>query len=256
MTVQDQARRLRIRLEEALRSHLVSDVPIGLFLSGGLDSSGLGALMASMVPEPIKTFSVGFRDTSTDETGWARLAAAAIGADDYETVVTARKVFDALPHLVWQEDERIAFPSSIPRYFLSRLAAGHVKVVMSGEGADELFLGYNRYRVTAWNERLAAVYAKSMPRRVRQAVQARIAGLPGKAGRYLERSFLGQDSTTRGLFFENFSVFPTAMQAQVLRDPRLLYEHDPYASASGFYQAAPGGSLERMGYAELQTYLV
>ena len=209
-----------------------------------------------MVPDPIKTFSVGFRDAAADETSWARLAAASIGSDHYETVVTPREFFDVLPQLVWQEDEPIAFPSSIPLYFLSRLAAGHVKVVVSGEGADELFLGYNRYRVTAWNERFAAAYARSMPRRGRQAVQVRIAILPGKPGRYLEKSFLGQTCTTRGLFFENFSVFPTAMQAQALRDPRLVCEHDPYAAAAGFYQTAPGSSLERMSYADLQTYLV
>jgi len=255
-TMQDQARRLRIRLEDAVRSHLVSDVPIGLFLSGGLDSSGLGALMAPMVREPIKTFSVGFRDTASDETEWARLAAARMGSEHYETVVTPQKFFDALPQLVWQEDEPIAFPSSIPLYFLSRLAAGHVKVVMSGEGADELFLGYNRYRVTAWNERFARAYTMSMPRRGRRAMQARIARLPGKAGHYLERSFLGRPLTPRSLFFENFSVFPTAMQALALRNPRLLSEHDPFATANAFYEAAPGGTLERMGHSDMQTYLV
>ncbi len=256
VTMEEQAQRLRIRLEEAVRSHLVSDVPIGLFLSGGLDSSGLGALMAPMVRDPIKTFSVGFRDADADETGWARLAASWMGSEHYETVVTPRQFFDALPQLVWQEDEPIAFPSSIPLYFLSRLAAGHVKVVMSGEGADELFLGYNRYRVTAWNERLAAAYTRSVPRPGRQAMQGRIAHMTGKAGHYLERSFLGREPTTRGLFFENFSVFPPMMQAQALREPWLLYENDPYAAASGFYRTAPGNSLDRMGHTDLQTYLV
>lgn len=256
ISMHDQSRKLRIRLEEALRSHLISDVPIGLFLSGGIDSTGLGALMAPMVHEPIKTFSVGFRDTAADESRWARIAAAAIGSEHYETVVTPERFFDALPQLIWQEDEPIAFPSSIPLYYLSRLAAGHVKVVMSGEGADELFLGYNRYRVTAWNQRFSAAYTRSVPQGIRRAVQARIAHMPAKARRYLERTFLGKASGIRGLFFENFSVFPTAMQAQALRDPGALFEHDPYAAGSGFYETAPGGSLERMSYADMQTYLV
>ncbi len=256
ISMHEQAQKLRIRLEETLRSHLISDVPIGLFLSGGIDSTGLGAMMAPMVREPIKTFSVGFRDTAADESRWARMAAAAIGSEHYETVVTPERFFDALPRLIWQEDEPIAFPSSVPLYYLSRLAAGHVKVVMSGEGADELFLGYNRYRVTAWNQRFSTAYTKSVPQAVRRALQSRIAHFPRKARRYLERSFLGQASGIRSLFFENFSVFPTAMQAQGLRKPEVLLEHDPYAPANECYESAPGGILERMSYADMQTYLV
>jgi len=80
--------------------------------------------------------------------------------------------------------------------------------------------------------------------------------LPGSSRRYLERTFLGQASDIRGLFFENFSVFPASMQARALRDPQPLYEHDPYAAATAYYDAAPGGNLERMSYSDLQTYLV
>jgi len=256
LSMHDQAHQLRIRLEEALRCHLASDVPIGLFLSGGLDSTALGALMAPMVRGPIKTFSVGFQDAAANELPWAQLAAAAIGSEHYSTVVTPESFFEILPRLVWQEDEPIAFPSSVPLYFVSQLAASHVKVVMSGEGADELFLGYNRYRVTAWNERFAAGYRRSLPPAMRRALKKRIAHMPGLSRRYLERSFLGQASDMRGLFFENFSVFPTAMQAHALRDPQPLYEHDPYATATAYYDAAPGGNLERMSYTDLQTYLV
>jgi len=256
MSLTEQAHELRIRLEETLRSHLISDVPVGLFLSGGLDSSGLGALMARMVSKPIKTFAVGFRDRAVDELSWARMLAGSIGSEHYETVVTPRGFFDALPHMVWQEDEPIAFPSSVPLFFVSELARRYVKVVLSGEGADELFLGYNRYRVTAWNERFAKAYRMSMPTGMREEVRHGIGHMPRSARRYLERSFLGKGSTIRELFFENFAVFPAAMQLGALRDPENLVRHDPYAVARAYFDAAPGGTLEKMSYADLQTYLV
>lgn len=251
-----EAKRLLIRLEESLRSHLVSDVPIGLFLSGGLDSTALGALMAPMVHEPIKTFSVVFRNAAEDESHWARMASAAIGSEHYEVDVTPEMFFDALPQMVWQEDEPLAFPSSVALYYLSRLAAEHVKVVISGEGSDELFLGYNRYRVTAVNEALGRLYGASIPQRWRNAVKANIERMPRGIRHYMARSFLGQPPGIRGLFFENFSLFPASMQAGALRDPELLWDNDPYQAAGDFYQAAPGTSLDRMSYADLQTYLV
>jgi len=256
VSLEEQARELRVRLDESLRSHLVSDVPVGLFLSGGLDSSGLGMLMSRMVRDPIKTFAVGFRDQKVAELPWARMAAAAMGSEHYETVVTPKGFFDALPHMVWQEDEPIAFPSSIPLYFVSELARKSVKVVISGEGADELFLGYNRYRVTAWNERFATAYRRSVPGLIREELRTRIGRFPKSARRYLERSFVGRAAGMRDLFFENFSVFPASMQAQALREPETLLRHDPYATATGYYEAAPGGMLERMSYTDMQTYLV
>src|SRR5262249_61473439 len=106
--------------------------------------------VASWVARPLKgrvrTFAVGFLERGANELEFARLAARSIGAEHREVVVTPRQYFDALPDLVWHEDEPIAFPSSVPLYFVSCLAREHVKVVLTGEGADELCLGYNRYR--------------------------------------------------------------------------------------------------------------
>ncbi len=152
-TMQSEVDGLRDRLETAVHSHLMSDVPLGVFLSGGLDSSALAALVARAIKEPVRTFAVGFREREANELEFARLAAKSVGAEHRDVVVTPEQYFDALPDLVWHEDEPIAFPSSVPLYFVSRLAREHVKVVLTGEGADELFLGYNRYRVTLWNAR-------------------------------------------------------------------------------------------------------
>src|SRR5919106_943910 len=98
--------------------------------------------------------------------------------------------FAAPPHLVWHEDEPIAFPSSVPLYFVARLARDHVKVVLTGEGADELFLGYNRYRVTMWNDRLGRPYWATLPAGVRSQVRRGMQALPSRIGRIGERTFL------------------------------------------------------------------
>src|SRR5438128_8044947 len=178
------AREVRARLESAVRSHLMSDVPLGLFLSGGLDSSGLAALMAPMTSEPIRTFAVGFTEPGASELEYARLVARSVGAEHREVVVSPTEFFDALPALIWHEDEPIAFTSSVPLYFVSRLARAHEKAVLTGEGADELFLGYNWYPVTAWNDRLARAYSRLTSPTLRRHIRRSIEVLPAGWRRY------------------------------------------------------------------------
>jgi asparagine synthase (glutamine-hydrolysing) len=255
-SMREEALDVRARLDAAVRSHLMSDVPLGVFLSGGIDSSAIAALMARAVPEPIHAFSVGFAEAEADELPYARLAARSVGAVHREVVVSPGEFFRALPRLVWHEDEPIAFTSSVPLYFVSRLAAEDVKVVLTGEGADELFLGYNRYRVTAWNQSAARTYETIVPAAARDAVRRTVASLPPRLARYARRSFAALPSGPRALFFENFSVFPPALQAGLLSDRQRLAARDPYAAGLAAYDAAPGGALERMSYADIQTYMV
>ncbi|HVH66973.1 MAG TPA: asparagine synthase (glutamine-hydrolyzing) [Gemmatimonadales bacterium] len=249
-------REVRARLADAVRSHLMSDVPLGLFLSGGMDSSGLAALMAPMVTEPIRTFSVGFSDAEANELAYARLAARSVGAEHRELVVAPAEFFGALPQLVWHEDEPIRFPSSVPLYFVSRLARDHVKVVLTGEGADELFLGYDRYRVTAWNERLGRFYWALTPHALQEGVKALARRLPRPVRRYATRTFLALGPSPRDLFYENWAIFPVALQPQLLSRLDLLTARDPYADGLRAYEEAGGGTLERMSHADVETYLV
>jgi asparagine synthase (glutamine-hydrolysing) len=134
------------RLAVAVRSHLVSDVPVGALLSGGIDSSLLVAHMVRAAEHPVHTFSVGFEDERLDESGAARAVAAHLGTIHHEQVVTDADAADTLPHLVARMDEPLADYAALPTYLISRFAAQHVKVVLTGEGADELFAGYRRYR--------------------------------------------------------------------------------------------------------------
>jgi asparagine synthase (glutamine-hydrolysing) len=247
---------LRARLEATVRSHLMSDVPLGLFLSGGLDSSGLAALMAPMVRDRIRTFAVGFDDAASNELPFARLAARAVGAQHHEVVLSPDEFFASLPRLVWHEDEPIAFPSSIALNFVSQLARPHVKLVLTGEGADELFLGYNWYRVTAWNEQLGRQYLAWVPPALRRGVRHAVTALPRPLRRYASRSFLALDPGVRAVCYENFAVFSDSWRRALLVDRELVKQTDPYREQLRYFEQAPGSTLERMSHADLQTYLV
>ena len=138
------AEELRERLRDSVRAHLVADVPVGVFLSGGVDSGTLAALAAEATDGPVRTFSVGFEEASFDELEQARMTAQRYGTDHHE-IVLRPDAAGLLPEIVAAFDEPFADSSALPTYAVSRLAAEHVKVVLSGEGADELFGGYFTY---------------------------------------------------------------------------------------------------------------
>jgi asparagine synthase (glutamine-hydrolysing) len=132
------------RLRDAVRAHLVSDVPVGVLLSGGIDSSALTALAAEQSGSGVQTFSIGFRERSFDELEQARAVARRYSADHHELVV-APDAAELLPAIAAAADEPLGDSSALPTYLVAQLAAGHVKVVLSGEGGDELFGGYETY---------------------------------------------------------------------------------------------------------------
>lgn len=248
---------VRRGLEDAVQSHLVSDVPVGLFLSGGIDSTILAALMAPRVDGRVQTFSVGFREAAANEFHFARLAAEGIGAKHREVLVSPEEFFAALPKLIWHEDEPIAFTSSVPLHIISCLAREHVKVVLTGEGADELFLGYDyRYRVTEKNLRLGSWFGRAAPAGLRAAVAKAVPKLPRQLRRYAERSFLALENHPRAMFFENFSVFRNGQRQALLLDPSLEADRDTYDQGLGYYAAGGADALACMSHADLQTYLV
>jgi asparagine synthase (glutamine-hydrolysing) len=245
---------LREQLFAAVQRHLMSDVPLGVFLSGGIDSTALAAIASKLMPGRLKTFSVGFAEREANELAYARQAADSIGTEHRDVVVSPRDFFTALPRLVWHEDEPIAFPSSVPLNAVSQMASEHVKVVLTGEGADELFLGYNRYRVTHWNARLGRAYWAIAPGSVRPMVRRAMAHLPSRASQILNRTFLGCEPGLRNLYLENFAVVGADRQHRLLKDPALSAV-DPHAEALRDLEHGDGDLLNRMSRHDLRTYL-
>lgn len=150
------AGRVRELVTEAVRKRLVADVPLGAFLSGGIDSSIVVGVMNRLTREPVKTFSIGFSgDRAFDETRYARLAARHFRTDHTEFVVEPRAI-DLIETLVWHHDGPFGDPSGIPTYIVSRLTREHVTVALNGDGGDELFAGYLRFSASMMAERIPA----------------------------------------------------------------------------------------------------
>ncbi len=245
--------------EESVRLRLVSDVPLGLFLSGGIDSSAIAAVMSRLTAEPVKTFSVAFEDRAANELAYARAVAEKFRTDHREVTVSPRAFFEKLPRLIWHEDEPIAFPSSVPLYFVSELAARDVKVVLTGEGSDELMAGYARYLKTLWNLRLGKTYCAALPQGLRSEIARglRAAPLPPRAIRKLERTFLMLRPDLESLYHENFSAFNRHRIAELLqaRWRGLTGTGDPYRIQLELCEGRKGALLNRLLYADIKTYL-
>lgn len=245
----DLVARLRDLLDESVNLHLRSDVPVGVFLSGGVDSSAVLASMARLSPRPIQSFSIGFRDTDFNELPHARRMAKAFGTDHHDLVLEPQGL-DIIADLAWYLDEPFGDSSAIPTYMVSRLAATHVKVVLSGDGGDEIFGGYDKYVVEQRERRRDRV-----PAPLRQALGAIGRALPeGTLGRNFLRHLALEgprryvDATTR---------FGPAERARLLRPEAFarVSATDPADVAVGRLAPRGGGWLTPLQYADLQSYL-
>lgn len=248
---------------DTVRSHLMSDVPLGVFLSGGLDSSSIAAVMASLKKERIKTFSVGYAENQYSELPYARAVAEHIGAEYNEVILGPEDFFTSLPQIIWHEDEPLVWPSSVALLFVSRLASEKVKVVLTGEGGDELFAGYLKYRVALWNLRGGPLYRAVAPRFVKQMVRKALASDLGPDWllRKLRHSFLYHPESLEQIYFDNFyAAFPQHEQPQLfdnaLNDE--LHDVNAYANSMRYFPAngLNGNALNDLLHMDIKTYLV
>ncbi|WP_448613212.1 asparagine synthase (glutamine-hydrolyzing) [Modestobacter sp. URMC 112] len=201
--------RIAAALEDSVAKHMRADVTVGSFLSSGIDSTAIAALAHRYNPD-LMTFTVGFERESTSEVDIAAESAATLGVAHVPVVITAEQFADAIPEVVWYLDDPVADPALVPLYFVAREARKHVKVVLSGEGADELFGGYTIYR-----EPLSLAWAARVPKAGRRAMGALSELLPdGLRGKdLLRRASIPLEER----YYGNARNFSGAELAQLLR---------------------------------------
>ena len=250
----------RERLEDCVSSHLMSDVPLGVFLSGGLDSSAVAALTTKIRQEPIQTFSVGYGEQEFSELPYARTVAEHLRSRHHEIHVNWGDFFQTLPRLIWHEDEPMVWPSSVALYFVARLAREHVTVVLTGEGSDETLAGYTRYAWTLLNSRMDRVYRSMTPAGLRALLRSAIGLTPISAAykRKLEHTFLGRDGASwPSFYFDNFyCAFSASDQDELLTPDAKESAGDPYAGSMHYWNGSSGDLLHRLLYTDIKTYLV
>ncbi|HWD58853.1 MAG TPA: asparagine synthase (glutamine-hydrolyzing) [Stellaceae bacterium] len=247
-------RELVAHLEEAVRLRLIADVPLGAFLSGGIDSASVVATMARVGGGRVKTFTIGFGDKRFDETRYARLVAERYGTDHEELVVEPDAVA-VLPRLVWHYGEPFADPSAIPTYYVSQMARREVTVALNGDGGDEALLGYSRYQAMRHLERL-----DHLPRWSRLAL-ARLLGLaPAALQRDLKlpqiRDVLEASSRQAERRYGGTIVFfaDRDKEAGYGEAMRAQLGHSALDLLAPYFAAA-GGLLAGANWADLHTYL-
>ena len=240
------AEALWARLESAVHSHLVSDVPVGAFLSGGVDSSAVVAIMAREAGALVKTFSVGFREAGYNELPYARRVAQWLGTEHHELLVEPQDL-EVLDEVLAAVDEPFADVSAIPTYLVSRLARRHVKVVLSGDGGDELFAGYDRYVVDHRRRHLGLLGDAGLGGALRVLSTALPEGAPGK--NYLYNLSLPRLER----YLDSISLFPGRAIGDLLEPEVVRHRESCFATA-----LTAGNDLDplsRIQDLDINTYL-
>jgi len=237
-------------MRESVRLRMRSDVPVGLFLSGGMDSSVVLALVAELSSQPVRTFTIGFDDPAYDEAGYARAVASRYGTAHTEEVVRLDAI-EMLPRLAEHYDEPFGDSSAVPTFRVSELAAREVKVVLNGDGGDEPFGGYERYRFQVGMGMLAAVPRPIQGVAARLAARLALRGRPAVRGRGRGRGWDRlADMSHADRYVAVMSILDAGDRERLLGAP-----DDAERSLRRVLERAPGAGLDALLHAHVHTYL-
>ena len=252
--------RLLELLRKSIQRRMMSDVPFGVFLSGGIDSSTNVALMDELMGDPVQTFSVGFEDPRYNELGYARRIVEQFGTDHHEMVMTAADLERFVPELVYHQDEPLADPTSVPVHYVSKLARDSGTVVVQvGEGSDELFHGYEGYITHARFRRRYWPPFQRVPRPLRKALSKAALAIALRSGRFLGHAQAIEEASEGRLpFWGGAIAYQGALKDLVLSNGRP--HPDSYAIVERFLQDAErerpdADLLQKMTYLELKNRL-
>lgn len=238
-------------VRSSVEKRLMSDVPLGAFLSGGIDSSLIVALMSEMMPEPVKTFSIGFHEEQYNELKYARIIAEKFNTDHHEKVVEP-PLIDVLPKIIWQLDEPFADHSALPVFFVSQLARKHVTVVLSGDGGDELFGGYQRYVRQDIAQKMSR-----FPVPLLNMMQEGSKLIPKKgerASRFFDYVKMKPEERYAGWF----TIFDQKMKAELYTPEtrEKISELNSSEVYTKYMSSVPSGSfMNKMSYADIKVYI-
>ena len=250
--------RIRRELEESVKLRMISDVPLGAFLSGGVDSSLIVGIMAKLSGNPVKTFSIGFDEKEFDELSYARLVSRYFGTDHHEFIVKPNAV-EILPRLVWHYNEPFADSSAIPSYYMAYLTKDFVKVVLTGDAGDENFAGYRRYLFGQWISLVRRVPEKMRKEVIPPCVRA-VASLhlrESKLNRladFLQRLTHDQEKN----YLEQIRVFSAEERGSIYTEDfrEEIKKIDSFDFLlSKFRSSETDDFLERLLYVDINSYL-
>lgn len=256
-SVHEAEAKLLTLLDECVRMHMISDVPVGFLLSGGVDSTAMLGMAVGKTDQHLSSFTLGFSAPGlADERPYAQLAATRYGSQHHEMTITAREFADFMPKFAWYMEEPVCEPQAVALYYVTRLAKEFVKVLISGEGGDEAFAGYSIYRNILWLERL---------KKFTRPFNAMLSSGLSKVNDYWPSHRIGKYAPLFGLEFESYYYSRTSSPSRFFnRHGKELYsaafsqsvDHEFSARAvTRYFNHGPAGKVNQMLYADTKTSL-
>ena len=249
---------LKKKFFDSVEMRMMSDVPLGMFLSGGLDSSAIAGVMAKLSSQQLKAFTIGFDSKYYSESSYAKLVAEKNGMELHEVILQPSDFVDSIEKLIWHNDMPIHFPASVALYFVSKKAREHVKVVLTGEGSDELFGGYGRYMSCHYNMLIGKFFDPLIPSSMRSLIRKKIWHLPIplKLKKAVAHSFLYHSMNPKEIIFHNYYKLNMDTDSVINKDFIGDNQKNTFQNYLDYYGRFPNAdTISKMLYTDTKTFL-